>query len=60
MNQEELWENMEEQIKDAINVLQLLMAELTATQEDPHIFRSVSIVEKMLQSILANLQQKKG
>ena len=57
MNQAELWESTEEQIEDAINILQLLMAELAANQDDAHIFRSVGIVEKMLQTALTNFRQ---
>ena len=59
MEQAELWKSTEEQLKDAINILQLLMTELTVNQDDPHIFRSVGIVEKMLQTVLSNLQQIK-
>lgn len=50
-------ESTEEQIKDAINVLQLLMEELTVNQDDAHILRSVNIVLKILQSALSSLQQ---
>lgn len=57
MEQAELWKSTEEQLKDAINILQLLMTELTVNQDDPHIFRSVGIVEKMLRTVLSNLQQ---
>lgn len=61
MSQEtKLWESTEEHIKDAINVLQLLVEELTANQDDPHILRSISIVLKILQSALSNLQQVKA
>lgn len=57
MNQAELWESTREQIEDAINILQLLMAELAANQDDSHILRSVGIVEKMLQTALINFRQ---
>lgn len=50
-------ESTEEQIKDAINVLQLLMEELTINQDDTHILRSISIVLKILQSAISSLQQ---
>lgn len=59
MKQAELLENTAEQIEDAINILQLLMADLTANQDDTHIIRSVGIVEKMLQTALSNLHQIK-
>ena len=60
MNNPELWENTEEKLKDAINVLQLLMTELSANYDDQHILRSVGIAETMLQGILNNLQQLKA
>lgn len=61
MSQEtKLRESTEEHIKDAVNVLQLLVEELTTNQDDTHILRSVSIVLKILQSALSNLQQIKG
>ena len=58
MNRPELWENTEE-LRNAINVLQLLMTELTANYDAPHILRSVGIAEGMLQAVLSNLQQLK-
>lgn len=60
MNSPELWENTEEELRNAINVLQLLMAELTANSDAPHISRSVGIAEGMLQTILSSLQQLKS
>lgn len=60
MNNPELWENTEEELRNAINVLQLLMTELAANCDDPHISRSVGIAEGMLQTILNNLQQLKA
>lgn len=60
MNNPELWENTEEELRNAINVLQLLMIELAANCDDPHIARSAGIVEGMLQTILSNLQQLKA
>lgn len=57
MNRPELWENTEEELRNAINVLQLLMTELSANYDDPHILRSVGIAEGMLQAALKNLQQ---
>lgn len=60
MNSPELWENTEEELRNAINVLQLLMTGLAANCDDPHISRSVSIAESMLQTILSNLQQLKA
>lgn len=59
MDKMELWEKTMEEIKDGINVLQLLREELTANQDDPHIIRSVGIALKILQSALSNLQQVK-
>lgn len=57
MNSPELWENTEEELRNAVNVLQLLMTELNTNNDDPHIFRSVGIAEGMLQTALKNLQQ---
>lgn len=51
-------ETLEEQTKDAINILQLLEVELSANEDDNHIIRTVSIVEKMLQEHLRTLQQQ--
>lgn len=59
MDKMELWENAVEEIKDGINVLQLLREELTANQDDDHIIRSVGIVLKMFQFALSNLQHMK-
>lgn len=59
MDKMELWEKTMEEIKDGINVLQLLREELTANQDDDHIIRSVGIALKILQSALSNLQQVK-
>lgn len=58
MSQEtELRESTVEQIKDAINILQLLVEELTINQDDTHILRSINIVLKILQAALSSLQQ---
>lgn len=59
MDKTELWEKTMEEIKDGINVLQLLREELTANQDDDHIIRSVGITLKILQSALSNLQHMK-
>lgn len=56
MNQQELIERLEEQTKDAINILQLLQVELSANEDDEHTIRTVSIVEKMLKSNLEIMQ----
>ena len=50
MEHQELKENLEEQIRDAMNILQLLEVELSANEDDEHIIRTVSIVEKILKS----------
>lgn len=57
MNHQEIKENLEEQTKDAINILQLLTVELSANEDDEHTIRAVSIVEKILKSNLKLLQQ---
>ena len=59
MNHFESLEAVEEQVKNAVTVLQLLMAELNANEDDPHIARGVGIAEGMLQVSLQNLQQMK-
>lgn len=59
MKRSELWENTEEELRNAINVLQLLTTELNANYDDPHILRSVGIAESMLQMVLSNFQQLK-
>lgn len=57
MNHQELKENLEEQTKDAINILQLLKVELSANEDDEHTIRAVCIVEKILKANLELLQQ---
>ena len=52
MEHQELKENIEEQIRDAMNILQLLEVELSANEDDEHTIRTVSIVEKILKSHL--------
>ena len=56
MNQFELKEILEEQTKDAINILQLFETSLAENEDDPHIIRTVAIIQKMLQEHLRTLQ----
>lgn len=56
MDQQELKERLEEQTKDAINILQLLRVELSANEDDEHTIRTVFIVEKMLKLNLEIMQ----
>ena len=56
MEHQELEENIEEQIRDAMNILQLLEVDLSANEDDEHIIRTVSIVEKILKSSLELLK----
>ena len=56
MEHQELKENIEEQIRDAMNILQLLEVEFSANEDDEHIIRTVSIVEKILKSSLELLK----
>lgn len=56
MEHQELKENIEEQIRDAMNILQLLEVELSANEDDEYIIRTVSIVEKILKSSLELLK----
>lgn len=57
MTQLDLQESLQEQTKDAINILQLLEVELSANEDDSHTIRTVTIVEKMLKQHLRTLQQ---
>lgn len=57
MEQQELLETTTEQVKDAINILQLLSVEITTNEDDVHIQRSIGIIEKILQSAEKNLRQ---
>ncbi len=50
-------EILSEQTKDTINILQLLKISLAENEDDPHILRTIHIVEKMLQEHLSTLQQ---
>ena len=56
MNQFELKEILEEQTKDVINILQLFETSLAENEDDPHIIRTVAIIQKMLQEHLSTLQ----
>ena len=56
MEHQELKENLEEQIRDAMNILQLLEVELSVNEDDEHIIRTVSIIEKILKSSLELLK----
>ena len=55
-NQFEVMETLEEQTKDAINILQLFETSLAENEDDPHIIRTVAIIQKMLQEHLRTLQ----
>ncbi|MCM1063128.1 MAG: hypothetical protein NC420_01430 [Eubacterium sp.] len=49
------WEDTVEHIRDAVNILQLLVQELAVNQDDPHIIRSVNVAVKILQAALAGI-----
>ncbi|MCM1259053.1 MAG: hypothetical protein NC307_14550 [Roseburia sp.] len=49
------WEDTVEHIRDAVNILQLLVQELETSQDDPHTIRSISIAIRMLQEALAGI-----
>ena len=51
MDKQDIEDTIEE-IKDAVNILQLLVHELVINQDDPHIVRSVGVVLKILDTIL--------
>lgn len=55
--QSEILEEATEQVKDAINILQLLSIGIEDNGGDEHAQRSVGIAEKILQSVIKNLQQ---
>lgn len=57
MERDELKESVQEQIEDALNIVHLLTEELSATEEDGHIIRSVGIIGKMLDAALGNLKR---
>lgn len=46
-----------EDIKDAVNILQILVQELFMNQEDPHIVRSIGVVLKILDSALQHMEK---
>lgn len=46
-----------EDIKDAVNILQLLAQELVINQDDPHILRSIGIALKILDSALQHMEK---
>lgn len=49
------WESTGEHIRDAINILQLLVEELTINRDDSHIIRSIGIALKILKSALSEI-----
>lgn len=55
MDKQDIEDTIEE-IKDATNILQLLVHELVINQDDPHIVRSVGVVLKILDTILQKMQ----
>ena len=56
MDKKELKDSIEEQLKDAVNVLHLLMSELETDEEDQYYLRSVGIVEKMIKTAIEDVQ----
>ena len=48
-------ESTGEHIKDAINILQLLVEELTINRDDSHIIRTIGIVLKILKAALSEI-----
>lgn len=54
---DELKESILEYIEDAVNIIHLLIEELTATEEDAHIIRSIGIIGKILNAALENLKR---
>lgn len=57
MGKKELIDLIKEQVKDSINVIQLLETMLETSGEDPYIRRSVGIVEKILQVMMESVDQ---
>lgn len=57
MDNNGLWEKAVDELKDGINVLHLLRAELAENQDDEHIIRSVGIVLRILKCSLLHLRQ---
>ena len=48
-------ESTREHIRDAINILQLLVEELTINRDDSHIIRTIGIVLKILKAALSEI-----
>lgn len=55
--QTELLEDVEDQVLDAMNVTHLLIEELRANEDDEHIIRSVSIIEKILMQAVEKFKE---
>ena len=47
-------EKLVDDMKDLLNIVQLLALTLESTEEDEHILRSVYVIEKMVRSIMDN------
>lgn len=55
--QTELLEDVEDQVLDAMNVTHLLIEELRANEDDEHIIRSVSVIEKILMKAVEGFKE---
>lgn len=55
--QTELLEDVEDQVLDAMNVTHLLIEELRANEDDEHIIRSVSVIEKILMQAVEGFKE---
>lgn len=55
--QTELLEDVEDQVLDAMNVTHLLIEELRANEDDEHIIRSVSVIEKILMQAVKGFKE---
>ena len=57
MQQSELIDTIKEQVKDAENITELLLVELSANEDDCHIIRSIWMIEKILDNTLENIEK---
>lgn len=53
----DLLEDVEDQVLDAMNVTHLLIEELRANEDDEHIIRSVSVIEKILMQAVEGFKE---
>lgn len=45
-------ENIREDMKDILNIAQLLIISLEINEEDDHVIRSINVIQRMIKSII--------